>query len=115
MFHNLFFGLRKNAGKDSDNGKCEHDSGTAKEIAKERPSSLSPMSLPKSSVSSNENSQEDEALLELPSPISRHGSLVGDPQLPVPTEFLDVSIRNIILLLCYKTIIVIKHTICNKH
>ena len=49
------------------------------------------MPMPKSSVSSNEHSHEDGALLELPSPISRHGSLVGDPQLPVPTEFLDVS------------------------
>ena len=36
--------------------------------------------------------EEDCTLLELPSPISRHGSLVGDPQLPVPPEFLDVSI-----------------------
>ena len=61
----------------------------------ERPSSLNPMPLQKSSVSSNENSQEDGALLELPSPISRHGSLVGDPQLPVPTEFLDVSSRRL--------------------
>ena len=60
-------------------------------MAGERPSSLNPMHLQKSSVSSNENSQEDETMLELPSPISRHGSLVGEPQLPVPMEFLDVS------------------------
>ena len=60
-------------------------------MTEERPSSLNPMDLQKSSVSSNENSQEDETMLELPSPISRHGSLVGEPQLPVPMEFLDVS------------------------
>jgi len=41
----------------------------------------------------HDSSQEDCSLLELPSPISRHGSLVGEPQLPVPAEFLDVSIN----------------------
>ena len=65
--------------------------GTEGDISKERPVSITPMTLHKTSVSSNENSQEDGSLLELPSPISRHGSLVGDPQLPVPIEFLDVS------------------------
>ena len=57
------------------------------------------MPFQKSSVTSNENSQEDGTLLELPSPISRHGSLVGDPQLPVPTEFLDVSKRPKVCLI----------------
>ena len=40
-----------------------------------------------------EGLQDEDSLLVLPSPISRHGSLVGDPQLPVPAEFLDVSIK----------------------
>ena len=67
------------------------DDGTAKGVTKERPVSINPIPFQKPSMPSNENSQEDGTLLELPSPISRHGSLVGDPQLPVPTEFLDVS------------------------
>ena len=67
--------------------------GTEKGVNKERPASINPIPFQKQSVPSNENSQVDETLLELPSPISRHGSLVGDPQLPVPTEFLDVSKR----------------------
>ena len=69
------------------------DDGTEKGETKERPASINPIPFQKQSVPSNDNSQEDGTLLELPSPISRHGSLVGDPQLPVPTEFLDVSKR----------------------
>ena len=75
------------------------DDGKEKGVSKERPSSINSMPFQKSSVTSNENSQEDGTLLELPSPISRHGSLVGDPQLPVPTEFLDVSKRPKICLI----------------
>ena len=54
-----------------------------------RPSTLVSESENKHSLSPE--NEEDCTLLELPSPISRHGSLVGDPQLPVPPEFLDVS------------------------
>ena len=60
----------------------------------ERPSTLESMSENKTSqLQPHDTSQEDCSLLELPSPISRHGSLVGDPQLPVPAEFLDVSTK----------------------
>ena len=75
-------------------------SGTEKDqthdtLKANRPSTLEPMSENKSSLlQPHDSSQDDNILLELPSPISRHGSLVGDPQLPVPAEFLDVSIKR---------------------
>ena len=72
------------ASQASDNTLINNRPSTLQSTSDGQPSRLWP------SVSS----QDDCSLHELPSPISRHGSLVGDPQLPVPAEFLDVSMNK---------------------
>ena len=59
-----------------------------------KPGSLVAIVRPLQSDSSKEYSKDDSNeiinLSTLPSPMERSGSLIGDPQLPAPTEFCDV-------------------------
>ena len=69
------------------------DETNASSSDERRPSTLvavvKPIQASSSSASQQALSDDELTLSRLPSPMERSGSIVGDPQLPVPVEFMD--------------------------
>ena len=69
------------------------DETNASSSDERRPSTLvavvKPIQASSASPSQQPLSDDELTLSRLPSPMERSGSIVGDPQLPVPVEFMD--------------------------
>lgn len=75
------------------NSSCENNEFSGSSDQQSRPSSLIAVVRPMSKCSGGDHEDSTFTLDNLPSPndFQRSGSIVGEPQLPVPTEFRDMQ------------------------
>lgn len=75
------------------NSSCENNEFLGSSDQQSRPSSLIAVVRPMSKCSGGDHEDSTFTLDNLPSPndFQRSGSIVGEPQLPVPTEFRDMQ------------------------